>query len=197
MVDQQVPKRVLREINENQPHREAWSEDLEILLDPKIQARPLALPGLGAIKIRNTDMSYYYCRLSNGSRPDTARYMQLRTMGFENATPWNEKDKTGDVEVLVGEANKDEIRSGDRILLKCPKMIFAAYKKQHMLDSLRSTAQRGVSKQGDGNEEGRRMMTSATNLTGVSTYIPSEGELANMNSRRGPDNSVSVGKKGA
>lgn len=142
-IDRSLPARVLQTIREEQPHRETWSEDLKILLDPNVQARSLILPMVGTVKTRNPDYRYRWVRLKRGSNPDSSRYQQLKAYGFENATAYDEKENpSGDVEVLVADVGQHftEIFSGDRILMKCPRAIYDGLMKQHMLDALRMTA---------------------------------------------------------
>lgn len=160
-IDRSLPARVLQTIREEQPHRENWSDDLKILLDPNVQARSLTLPMVGTFKTRNQDYRYRWVYLKRGSNPDTSRYQQLKAYGFENATAYDETaNPSGDVEVLVADINPSftEIYSGDRILMKCPRPIYDGLMKQHMLDALRMT-QRARVGQYQEVDPGRRMNT--------------------------------------
>jgi hypothetical protein len=133
--DSQVPKRVLKDVISEQPNRGKWSEDLSILLDPNIVARPLSIPSVGAIKIKNQDFKYHWVRLKMGPNADTSRYMQLKALGFQNATP--EDVDVVNADIIEG---KTEIRSGDRILMKAPPDIYNGLKKQYMLDAINQTS---------------------------------------------------------
>lgn len=160
-IDRSLPARVLQTIREEQPHRETWSDDLKILLDPNVQARSLVLPMVGTFKTRNQDYRYRWVYLKRGSNPDTSRYQQLKAYGFENATAYHETENpSGDVEVLVADVGQSftEIFSGDRILMKCPRAIYDGLMKQHMLDALRMT-QRARAGQYQDVDPGRRMNT--------------------------------------
>lgn len=160
-IDRSLPPRVLQTIREEQPHRENWSEDLQILLDPNVQARSLVLPMVGTFNTRNHDYRYRWVYLKRGSNPDSSRYQQLKAYGFSNATAYDEKENpSGDVEVLVADIGQHftEIFSGDRILMKCPRAIYDGLMKQHMLDALRMT-QRARIGQYQEVDPGRRMNT--------------------------------------
>lgn len=143
-IDSSLPTRVLKTIREEQPYQQTWSDDLKILLDPNVQARSLLLPMVGTFKTRNQDYRYRWVYLKRGSFPDSSRYQQLKSYGFENATAYDpEKNPSGDVEVLVADIGQNftEIFSGDRILMKCPRPIYDGLMKQHMLDALYMTNQ--------------------------------------------------------
>lgn len=100
------------------------SPEAAILLDKSIVARPLMAPEVASIHVKNTE---YYYRWVNRLHSNGQRYMQHRAMGFENAT-------TDDVDVLVGDIveNKEEIRTGDVILMKILYERWAQHAKRNM-----------------------------------------------------------------
>src|SRR5271154_263363 len=89
-----------QQIAENHPNRAHWPKELAILFDDTIQARPLNLPGIGQVEIKNKEFCYHWVRRPMGPNPDLTRYMQLKTAGFRNAT-------LEDVEPQVNSVNAD------------------------------------------------------------------------------------------
>lgn len=198
-IDPQIPKRVLEGVLSEQPNRANWSEDLDILLDPNITARSIALPSVGAVVIKNHDFKYHWCRLKMGPNADTSRYMQLKALGFQNAT-------TEDVEVVNADIveGKTEIRSGDRILVKAPPEIYNGLKKQYMLDAIRQTS-RAATGQYQDVQPGMRM-SQQDRVMRTGDFAPTEAvnlatgertgnlDLASMMARSNPGN-TSVAKR--
>jgi hypothetical protein len=93
-----------------------WNEELRDLLSPSIQARPLHLPESGRIKtVKNKEYTYYLAFDRCGTDARHERVEQLRAAGWEYAT-------TDDVEMFSADnvKQKNEIRSGDRRLMKIP-----------------------------------------------------------------------------
>lgn len=112
------------------------SPEAAILLDKSIVARPLMAPEVASIHIKNTG---YYYRWVNRLHSNGQRYMQHRAMGFTNAT-------TDDVEVLVADVvdNKQEIKTGDVILMKIPYEHWASAAKRNMTIAMDYARMRGV-----------------------------------------------------
>ena len=124
----QIPDSVREKLNENyQGGPSTWPKELAVLFDDTIEARPLNLPGIGQIKIKNTEVCYHWVRRPMGPNPDLTRYMQLKTAGFRNAT-------MEDVDALVNSVNVDEteITCGqDLILMKASPAIYYGAIKAH------------------------------------------------------------------
>jgi hypothetical protein len=112
------------------------SPDAAILFNKAIVARPLMVPEVCSIQIKNTEYRYRWVnRDGQGGRI----YMQRKAQGFQNAT--NE-----DVKILGGDAsNKDgEIRAGDLILMKIRAEIYDAAMKYNMVKADTMARTRGV-----------------------------------------------------
>jgi hypothetical protein len=132
-----LPESWERNLRETQPSRATWSEELKVLLDSSIEARPLQLPGVGQVNIKNTEYAYYWARLKRGNTPDTTRYMQLKAAGYTNAT-------TDDVDPMVNSVNASadgqEITCGiDLILMKALKKVHYGALKFHHERALQMT----------------------------------------------------------
>jgi hypothetical protein len=116
------------------------SPDAAILLNKSIIARPLMVPEVCSLKVKNTEYRY---RWVNRDGQSGRVYMQRRAQGFINAT--NE-----DVEILGGDAiNKDgEIRAGDLVLMKIRADIYDAAMKYNMQKAYALQRTRGVHLEG-------------------------------------------------
>lgn len=116
------------------------SPDLAILLNKSIVARPLMVPEVCSIRVKNTEYRYRWVnRDGQGGRV----YTQRRAMGFINAT-------TEDVEIMGGDASsKDgEIRAGDLILMKIQADRYDAAMKYNMQKAETLARTRGVGIEG-------------------------------------------------
>jgi hypothetical protein len=164
-----------------------WPKELAILFDDTIQARPLNLPGVGQIEIKNKEFCYHWVRRPMGPNPDLTRYMQLKTAGFRNAT-------LEDVDPLVSSISADqtEITCGqDLILMKAPPAIYYGAIKTHQ--------QRAINMTNPRSEEGRRRMMGSMNygdqaaLNATRTSMPEGDALSTMESKANPGNAVRQG----
>jgi hypothetical protein len=157
--DPAVPPNVIKQITGQDGIPESqWNEELRDLLSPSIEARPLHLPESGRIKtVHNKQFVYYLARDIGGSNPNHDRVEQLRGQGFEFAT-------TDDVEMYSAAdvKTKNEIRSGDRRLMKCPVQRWKEIRKAQNLAALEMINPRRAS---------RGPMGVATNTPGMRTDI--------------------------
>lgn len=165
--DSAVPQSFLKNLRDSETSINA-SEELKDLLNPSISAQQLSPPLTGQIKKRlNRENEYYWARDRNGQDPDHSRVEELRYMGFEFAT-------TKDVEMCsqdtVKGADKDgysnEIRSGDRRLMKVPMRLWREMRKAQNLRAIQQTYPVG---RGDGTPMGV-----GNTLPGVKTYMSEE-----------------------
>lgn len=111
--------------------------EADILFDKSIVAKPLNVPEVASIHVKNVE---YYYRWVNRLHGHGEVYMQRKAMGFTNAT--NE-----DVDVLVGDdivSTESELRSGDVILMKIPFAKWAAHVKRNMVTAEQLQRARGV-----------------------------------------------------
>lgn len=116
------------------------SQEAALLFDKSVVARPLMVPDVCSIKVKNTEYRYRWVnRDGQGGRI----YMQRRAQGFINAT-------TEDVEILGGDAqDKDgEIRAGDLVLMKIRADIYDAAMKYNMVKAMTLSRMRGVHLEG-------------------------------------------------
>jgi hypothetical protein len=115
------------------------SPEWAILHDASIVARPLMVPEVCSVHVKN--LEYQYRWVFKDSRGLV--YMQRRAQGFTNAT-------TDDVDVLGGDitANNSEIMAGDVILMKIRKDLYEAAMKWNMQKALSLQRSRGMYLQG-------------------------------------------------
>jgi len=132
-IDPAVPPNVIKQITgpDGIPPSQ-WSEELRDLFNPSISARPLHLPESGRIKtIKNKEFQYFLAFDRCGSNARHERVEQLRAAGWEYAT-------TDDVEMYSADnvKQKNEIRSGDRRLMKIPMQRWREIRKAQNLAAL-------------------------------------------------------------
>lgn len=128
-----LPKPIVDKIREEQgTDPSKWSQEVQDLFNPSIQARPLELPLTGQIKLRlNRENEYFWALDRNGSTPYHARVEDLKSVGFREAT-------TKDVEMFSADTVKSEseIRSGDRLLMAIPVMRWREIMKDRNMTAL-------------------------------------------------------------
>jgi hypothetical protein len=182
-----VSKSVKDQLKENyQGGPSTWPKELAILFDDTIEARPLNLPGIGQIKIKNTEMCYHWVRRPMGPNPDLTRYMQLKTAGFRNAT-------LEDVDALVSSVNADEteITCGqDLILMKAPPELYYGAIKAH--------AKRAMDMTNPRSSVAQAQMRSANygdqaTLNATRTELLDDTRMADFESRANAGNAVKQG----
>lgn len=112
------------------------SHEAAILFNKAIVARPLMVPEVCSIRVKNSEYRY---RWVNRDGMGGRFYTQRKAQGFINAT-------TDDVEVLAGDAScKDgEIKAGDLILMKIRADVYDAALKWNMQKADSLTRARGM-----------------------------------------------------
>lgn len=112
------------------------SHEAALLFDKSIVARPLMVPEVCSIRVKNTEYRY---RWVNRDGQSGRVYMQRKAQGFINATPQ-------DVDILGGDAeSKDgEIRAGDLVLMKIRVDLYDAAIKHNMVKAALAAGMRGV-----------------------------------------------------
>lgn len=125
-----LPKQLQRQILEDYgKDPNAWPEELRDLIDASITARSISPPISGKVQeILNTDYHYHWAEDRNGQTPFHDRVEGLRYAGWDYATTDDVKMATDDTVVGRDEKRKskdgkgfsNEIRSGDRRLMKIP-----------------------------------------------------------------------------
>lgn len=116
------------------------SPDAAILFNKSIVARPLMVPEVCSIHIKNQEYRYRWVnRDGQGGRI----YMQRKAQGFTNAT-------SNDVEILNGDAESrdGEIRAGDLILMKIQADLYDAAIKYNIQKAMAMARTRGVMLEG-------------------------------------------------
>lgn len=167
-IDPNIPSSFIKTLRDSEVSVNA-SEELQDLLNPSISARQMSPPISGTIKKRlNREYEYFWARDRNGQDPDHSRVEQLRGDGWEYATT---KDVQMATEDTVKGKDKDgfsnEIRSGDRRLMKIPVMRWKEMRKAQNLQAIQQTYPQGRGQ--DGTPMGLSNMT-----PGVRTYLSDE-----------------------
>lgn len=153
----------------------AISPDAAILFNKSIIARPLNIPEVCSIKVKNLEYRY---RWVNRDGQNGRVYMQRKSQGFINAT-------TEDVEVLGGDvtAKDGEIRAGDLILMKIQADKYDAAMKYNMQKALTLARTRGVFLEGASSDvhvddKPRRVSVAEEGFSrhGATPFIPENAE---------------------
>lgn len=156
------------------------SHEAALLFDKSIVARPLMVPEVCSIKVKNSEYRYRWVnRDGQGGRV----YMQRKAQGFLNAT-------LEDVELLGGDAqSKDgEIRAGDLVLMKIRADIYDSAMKYNMQKALTLSRMRGVHLEGassnvfdDGKPQRVSVADEPFSRSGkAAAFIPSSAEAEAM-----------------
>jgi hypothetical protein len=166
--DPNVPSAFLKNLRDSETSPNA-SEELQDLLNPSIAARQMSPPISGQIRKRlNREYEYFWARDRNGQDPDHSRVEQLRADGWEYATTKDVQMFTEDtVRGRDKEGFSNEIRSGDRRLMKIPMMRWKEMRKAQNLQAIQQTYPQG--RGADGTPMGVGNMT-----PGVRTYLSEE-----------------------
>jgi hypothetical protein len=132
-IDPAVPPAVVKQVmGPDGIPQSQWNDELRDLFNPSISARPLHLPESGRIKtVKNKEFMYFLAFDRCGSNARHERVEQLRAAGWEYAT-------TDDVEMFSADnvKQKNEIRSGDRRLMKIPMQRWREIRKAQNLAAL-------------------------------------------------------------
>ncbi len=166
--DPSVPQSFIKGLRDSETSINA-SDELKDLLNPSITARQMSPPISGTIKKRlNREYEYFWARDRNGQDADHSRVEQLRGDGWEYATTKDVQMATEDtVKGRDKEGFSNEIRSGDRRLMKVPMMRWREMRKAQNLEAIAQTHPAGRSGEGS-------PMGVGNTLPGVRTYLSEE-----------------------
>jgi hypothetical protein len=110
---------------------------MAVLMDPKIEARPLQMPGIMQIRPKDSTVAFHWVRRKGGNSPDSTRYLEMKAAGYTDAT-------LDDCDPMVNAVNVTDkgtqITCGiDLILMKAPKRVHYAALKEHSLRAIKMT----------------------------------------------------------
>jgi hypothetical protein len=122
------------------PAQRVISREAALLFNKSVVAKPLMVPEVASVHIKNTEYAYRWVFLGQSGQ----MYTKRKTQGFTNAT-------TDDATVLGGDARADngEIRAGDLILMKIRADIYDAAIKYNMEKALTLQRARGMYMKGN------------------------------------------------
>lgn len=176
------PKLVEQLIEDHGRDISKWNDELRDLVDPTISARMLNPPLSGQIKLRkNRDFQYFWAKDVCGASPDHTRIEDLRSQGWDFAT-------TDDVEMCSAETVKgrngkgfsNEIRSGDRRLMKLPMDLWRAHRKSQLVLAYQYAYPQAMGNDG-------QPMTAKGLLPGLKTAVVGPESLEEWQRRSVPD----------
>jgi len=159
-----------------------WPEELRDLVNPSIQANPRSAPISGKIEqFLDNNYVYYWAESRTGQNANDDRVQELRWAGWEFATT---KDVKMCADSCVRGRNKegfsDEIRSGDRRLMKIKKEWYKEKRKAENMAAIQMAYPQVY------DQTGRPM---STGDFGMPTQFVGDDFLAEMASKRNPSNS--------
>jgi hypothetical protein len=122
-----------------------WPSELQDLFDPSIEAHPVAPPLSGKVDaVFDTNFSYAWAKDICGQNPNHERVEELRYVGWQFATTDDVKmcsestviSRNKEKKSKDGKGFSDEIRSGDRRLMKLPMVLYRAKRKAENLQAV-------------------------------------------------------------
>lgn len=188
-----IPKALMQQLFEDHGKNiGAWPEELRDLVDSSITARSISPPISGKVeRILNTDFHYHWAEDRNGQNPFHERTESLRYAGWDYATTddvqmcsedtvcgRNDKVKSKD-----GKGFSNEIRSGDRRLMKLPMRKWRENRKAQLLAAYQLAYPQPFGSDG-------KPMTAANLIPGLHNEMLDDAAITNERRRANKDNSV-------
>jgi len=186
-----IPRKLVETIvenNGNDPSR--WNQELRDLFDTTIEPELCSTPISGKVdKFLNPDFHYYWA-FDRAERHE--RVEELRYAGWEFATT-NDVKMCAESSVVSrkkekaskdgGEGFSDEIRSGDRRLMKLPMNVWRKHKKAQNMASWQQTYPQAFGTNG-------QQMDAASLIPGLKTEIMDPAAIEQTRQRATSTNSV-------
>lgn len=188
-----VPRKVLENVVENNGNDPSkWNQELQDLFDTTIEAELVSTPISGKVdKFLNTDFHYHWA-FDRADRHE--RVEELRFAGWDFAT-------TNDVKMCAessvhgrrkdkpskdgGDGFSDEIRSGDRRLMKLPMTIWRKHKKAQNMAAWQQTVPQAFGASG-------KPMEAAQLIPGLNSQLMDPAAIAETRRTATPSNSVTA-----
>jgi hypothetical protein len=189
----EIPRALMQQLVEDHGKNiNAWPEELRDLIDSSISARSISPPISGKVeRILNTDYHYHWAEDRCGATPFHERVESLKYAGWSPATTddvqmcsedcvhgRNEKVKSKD-----GKGFSNEIRSGDRLLMKIPMMKWRENRKAQILAAYQLAYPQPFGRDG-------KPMTAANLIPGFRTEQMDPDAITSERRRANPQNSV-------
>jgi hypothetical protein len=186
-----IPRKLLETIVENNgTDPSKWNQELRDLFDTTIEPELVSTPISGKIdKFFNTDYHYFFAFDYAGRHE---RVEEMRFAGWEFATTNDVKMCTESSVVARkkdkpskdgGEGFSDEIRSGDRRLMKLPMNIWRKHKKAQLMAAFQQSYPQAFGNSG-------RPMEAASLIPGFKTELMDPAAIAETRRQANPSNSV-------
>jgi hypothetical protein len=184
-------------IEENGPDQSKWTQELRDLVDPSIEAVSISPPISGKVdKFLNTDYHYHWAYDLCGQTPNHDRVESMRWAGWEFAT-------TDDVRMcsessVVGRKKErkskdglgwsDEIRSGDRRLMKLPMHLWRSTHKAQIMKAYQYVRPQAFG--GDG-----KPMSAANLIPGLKSEMMDPSQIEEARRSANASNSVTLSRE--
>ena len=192
-----LPKKLRQQLaEEHGSDTRHWNQELRDLFDVSIEARDIAPPLSGRVeKILNTDYHYHWAFDRCGSEPNHDRVESLKYAGWEFATTDDVQmcseasviSRSKDKKSKDGKGFSDELRSGDRRLMKLRMDLWRSDRKAKNLAAFNMTYPQtfmGVANNREGASDRSvvasaigKVMTASDLIPGVSSRMMDEREI--------------------
>jgi hypothetical protein len=198
-----LPRKLVESIVEsNGPDTSKWNQELRDMFDTSIEPELCSTPISGKVdKFLNPDFHYYWA-FDRAERHE--RVEELRFAGWEFATT-NDVKMCAESSVVArkkdkaskdgGDGFSDEIRSGDRRLMKLPMSIWRKHKKAQNLASWQQTYPQAFGESMTTDANGKpipvgRAMDASSLIPGFKTELMDPAAIEETLRRANPSNSV-------
>jgi hypothetical protein len=177
-----------------------WPEDLRDLVNPKIEARSVSPPISGKVaEFINTDYHYHWAFDRDGQTPDHERVESMIYAGWEFANTDDVKMASEDAvkgrKERPGKPSKDgrmgfsdEIRSGDRRLMKLPMRLWRENKKAQTIAAYQMAYPQPFGNDG-------QPMSAQGLIPGLKSEMMDESDITEARRTATPANSVTIQKE--
>lgn len=188
-----IPKALMQQLVEDHGKNvNAWPEELRDLVDSSITARSISPPISGKVeKILNTDFHYHWAEDRCGATPFHDRVEGLRYAGWDYATTddvkmCSEDTVCGRNEKVMSKDGKgfsNEIRSGDRRLMKVPMRKWRESRKAQLIAAYQLAYPQPFGRDG-------QPMTAGNLIPGFRTEMMDDSAITSERRRANKGNSV-------
>jgi hypothetical protein len=200
---QQISKTLMKHlVEEHGKNTSLWPQELQDLINPSIEARSVSPPISGKVeKFINTNYHYHWAFDMCGQNPNHDRVESMRFAGWEFATTDDVQmcsesavvGRKGDRKSKDGKLGfSDEIRSGDRRMMKLPMELWRQTKKAQNMAAYQMAYPQPFSEVTPGVG---KPMTAESLVPGLKSEMMEPEEISETRRKATPANSVTVQKR--
>lgn len=196
----QISKTLMKHlVEEHGKNIKAWPSELQDLIDPSISAVSVSPPISGKVeKFINTNYHYHWAYDLEGQTPNHDRVESMRWAGWEFATTDDVKmcsesavvgRKSGKESKDGGKGWSDNIRSGDRRMMKLPMHLWRQTKKAQNMAAYQMAYPQPFAEASPGVG---KPMSAETFIPGFKSEMMDDEQISEARRKATPANSVTV-----